>query len=366
MHEIICMFFTMTRLHQELLQISVGKRDRFSHNPTIEEWLDLKAWAESHAIIGFSLMGIERLTKEQKPPSKLLINWIVQTEMIRETNQKQIGLVHKLFERLEVNGSRCCLLKGLGSASYYPNALIRQNGDFDVWMDGDRKDITRMVKDVMPDVEISWHHIDYPSIGGVPVEIHFMPAYLINPFNDKKMRQWWANKKEEQFNNRRSLYDGDNEKLCVPTTDFNFVFLLAHMYKHFLYEGFGMRHLVDYYYVMKEYFQYAMRGEISSQDQTVVTIKEIGLEKFCRGVMWIMKDWFRMEEDLLLMQPDEKEGRFIMGKVEESGNFGIKHGIRSFMQRKLWLLGMLWHYPSDVMWSIPHSCIYRYQTWRNR
>jgi hypothetical protein len=39
----------------------------------------------------------------------------------------------------------------------------------------------------------------------------------------------------------------------VPTAEFNAVFQMAHIMMHFFIEGIGLRHFVDYYYVLKAY-----------------------------------------------------------------------------------------------------------------
>ena len=38
------------------------------------------------------------------------------------------------------------------------------------------------------------------------------------------------------------------ERIACPTRDFNAVFLLIHIYRHFFDEGIGLRQLMDYYY----------------------------------------------------------------------------------------------------------------------
>ena len=101
-----------------------------------------------------------------------------------------------------------------------------------------------------------------------------------------------------------------------------------HIYRHFLYEGVGLRQLLDYYFVLK-----AAQGRYF--EETVSTLKEFGMIRFARGVMWIMKNIFLLEPEYLLCAPDEKEGRYILEadiieKIDIGGISLIRAGAKNF------------------------------------
>lgn len=50
--------------------------------------------------------------------------------------------------------------------------------------------------------------------------------------------------------------------------------------------------------------------------------RKFGMERFVGAVMWIMQEVFWLERECLLCEPDEKEGRYILGEVMAGGNFG--------------------------------------------
>lgn len=81
--------------------------------------------------------------------------------------------------------------------------------------------------------------------------------------------------------------------------------------------------------------------------------------QFARGLMWVMKEVFGLEEEYMVCEPLEREGRFILKEVMTGGNFGhyddrlgsvggkwqeVKRIIRHNMH-------LLAHYPSDVVWT---------------
>ena len=55
-----------------------------------------------------------------------------------------------------------------------------------------------------------------------------------------------------QCSNVVSLPDGIGE-IAIPTTAFNVVYQLTHLYHHFFDEGFGMRQIIDYFLVVNDF-----------------------------------------------------------------------------------------------------------------
>lgn len=355
-------------MHKALKQEQYLAFVRYSINPTLPvpdimgiDWQGLYQFTQEQAIVGVVFDGVNRLGKQGlKPPFETLMEWIATAEQLARQNGKQIKLQRELFDSLDKKGYKSCLLKGLGVASYYPNPLLRQNGDFDVWIDAERTEVIRMVREVVPEAEISLHHIDFKDVGGVPVEIHFIPSYLINPIKDKLLQHWFKKLKHSQFDHYSKLYQQDDGTTCTPTVEFNMVFLLTHMYRHFLYEGLGLRHVIDYYYLLMSEDRKRMEDKQISEIRK--TISSLGLMKFTMALMWVLHDVLGIDEHLLLFEPKEREGRFLLQKELDAGNFGRKNDMSGWINRKMWLVKMFWHYPTDVLWGIPHSIIYRMRT----
>lgn len=64
------------------------------------------------------------------------------------------------------------MLKGTGLARLYPNPLRRQSGDVDIWVEGDRVRILKLLKDNNFKVgHVVIHHADSEIIDGVETEI---------------------------------------------------------------------------------------------------------------------------------------------------------------------------------------------------
>lgn len=61
----------------ELIQVTLGQRDRLSRTPSEEGWQSLFLMAEEQAVTSFVFPALEILNKSgQKPPMELLYEWI--------------------------------------------------------------------------------------------------------------------------------------------------------------------------------------------------------------------------------------------------------------------------------------------------
>ena len=243
------------------LNYCLGKKVDISMVVAKIDWRQLYNFASRQALLGFCFDGIERLTKEfseelkQNPMGRdLLMNWMGAAQQIRRQNMKVNVVANKLYSMLREDGLRCCILKGQGNALMYPNTYSRNPGDIDVWVNASREQITEYAKkhfDIGDDIR--FHHLE-TSFDGVPVELHFFPGIMNNPIYNARLQKWFKRNADLQCSNVVSLPDGIGE-IAIPTTAFNVVYQLTHLYHHFFDEGIGMRQIIDYYYVVCDFYK---------------------------------------------------------------------------------------------------------------
>ena len=92
--------------------------------------------------------------------------------------------------------------------------------------------------------------------------------------------------------------------------------------------------------------------------QTSDIVHQLGMERFAKGLMWVMKEALGMPQEWMLWEPDEKEGHFILAQVMEGGNFGqYVEGYRPGLKwNYVWNLcrrnvHLLRWYPSEALWA---------------
>ena len=243
----------------DFLKYCLDRKDNMSNVVADIDWQQLYSFASKQAILGLCFDGIERLGKEypeelkQNPIGRgLLMTWMGAAQQIRSQNMKVNGVAAKFYSKFRDDGLRCCILKGQGNALMYPNPYSRTPGDIDVWVNASREQITEYAKKHFKlGDDIRYQHIE-TSVDGVPVELHFFPCTMNNPIYNARLQKWFKRNADLQCSNVVSLPDGIGE-IAIPTTAFNVVYQLTHLYHHFFDEGIGMRQIIDYFLVVNDF-----------------------------------------------------------------------------------------------------------------
>ena len=323
------------KLFFELIRVAIGNQVCLSHTPSADERSELYEMAKKQSLVGVCFAGVQRLQKhEQTPPEMLYLQWMGMAAKIQQRNEVVTRQCVELAESLKARGYRHCILKGQGVASLYKIkaesrelrddslelrdlSALRQSGDIDVWIDADAETTIKFVMRVAPTKNIERKHIAMNVFEGTEVEVHWVPSELDNPFADKRLKAWYRAVADEQFGHVSDL------GFCTPTAEFNVVYLLLHLYEHFLYEGVGLRQMMDYYFVLRAANEEGFK--VSGGQEFQELLRSFGMMNFAQGVMWIMKEVFKLEESCLLCEADERTGRMLLDEIMAGGNFG-QHG----------------------------------------
>ena len=286
------------------------------------DWQMLYSFASKQALLGLCFDGIERLGEEypeelRRNPigRELLMTWMGKAQQIRRQNRKVNAVVVKLFSMLKKDGLRCCVLKGQGNALMYQNPYSRTPGDVDVWVNVNRKIIMEYAsKKFELGDDIRLQHVE-TAMAGVPVELHFFPCSMNNPIYNTRLQKWFKRNADLQCSNVVSLPDGIGE-IAIPTTAFNVIYQLTHLYHHFFDEGIGMRQIIDYYYVVNNDELLVIRDTLQRE------LKYLGLWKFAGAVMYVLHEALGLPEEKMIAPMDEKRGELLLVEILEGGNFG--------------------------------------------
>ena len=342
------------------LRYSLGDKVDMSIIVANIDWQQLYSFATKQTIIGICFDGIKRLSEEypeelKKNPIErdLLMTWMGVSQQIRRQNMKVNAVASKLYSMLREDGLRCCILKGQGNALMYPNAYSRNSGDIDVWVNASREQITEYAKKHFElGDDIRYQHIE-TSVDGVPVELHFFPGIMNNPIYNARLQKWFKRNADLQCSNVVSLPDGIGE-IAIPTTAFNVVYQLTHLYHHFFDEGIGMRQIIDYYYVVS---MLNVNCEMLTWLQK--ELKHLGLWKFAGAVMYVLHEALGLSEEKMIVPLDEKRGKLLLAEILEGGNFGrhftkYGHFTQQGMAKKYFLkiwrnMHFVRYYPAEAL-----------------
>ena len=350
---------TQALTNLSFLRYSLGDKADLSIVVTKTDWQQLYTFASKQSLLGFCFDGINRLGQEYSDELKknpiernLLMTWMGAAQQIRRQNMKVNVVASKLYSMFREDGLRCCILKGQGNALMYPNAYSRNPGDIDVWVNASREQITEYAKKHFEiGDDIRYHHIE-TSVDGVPVELHFFPGIMNTPIYNARLQKWFKRNADLQCSNVVSLPDGIGE-IAIPTTAFNVVYQLTHLYHHFFDEGIGMRQIIDYYYVVNNDELLAIKDTLQKE------LKHLGLWKFARAVMYVLHEVSGLSEEKMIAPMDEKRGKLLLAEILNGGNFGqhftkYGHFTQQGMAKKYFLkiwrnMHFVRYYPAEAL-----------------
>lgn len=319
------------QLFFELIQIAIGNRVCLSHSPTAEEWKALYDMAKKQSLVGVCFAGVQRLPEEERPPEMLYLTWIGMAAKIQQRNEVVNAQCVEVQQMIEKAGFRTYIMKGQGNSALYKVSegskfqdvsghsdlsLLRQSGDIDIYLEGGFEKVNAFVQRTCPTKEINELEIHYHCLLDTEVEIHYRPFIMRNPFKNRKLQRFFAMEGEKCFENKTALSNGVGE-IAVPTTTFNLVHQMVHIYHHLLIGGVGMRQLMDYYFVLRSSY-----ANDDANANVLRIISGLGLNRFGSALMWVLGEVFGLERSFMLWEPNEEDGRFLLNEVVLSGNFG--------------------------------------------
>ena len=362
----------------DFLRFCIGSAKDIPSTLKEADWEELYAIAQKQCLVGILFDGIKKLPAEHVGMKKeILLQWMAESQMLEKANVRLNDVAIQVSEWFRKKKFRTCILKGQGTALMYPNPYSRTPGDIDIWVEGGDKRVISFVRSISPHEKACYHHIEFPSYKGVEVEVHYRPSFLLCFWHNRKLQKYYERVMEEQFSHRVML--GEQGEIVIPTVGFNLIFQLTHIYAHLMNEGIGLRQLVDYYYVICDFYKvyqnfsnssvslskgsstfspspsssgsgdvtallgarnrYALRladhqrstPDCAGWDRLGMVqeeLKELELWKFAGAIMYIVQEVFGMPASRLIVPPNEKYGKFVLNEVLEAGNFG-RHDARN-------------------------------------
>ncbi len=255
----------------DFLRFCIGSDSEISSSLKEVDWKELYAIAKKQCLVGVLFDGIKKLPAEHVGMKKeLLLQWMAESQMLEKANVRLNDAAIQVSEWFRKKGFRTCILKGQGNALMYPNPYSRTPGDIDIWVEGEDKRVISFVRSISPHEKACYHHIEFPSYKGVEVEVHYRPSFLLCFWHNRKLQKYYERVKEEQFSHRVML--GEQGEIAIPTVEFNLIFQLTHIFSHLMNEGIGLRQLVDYYFVICDF--YKVYQNFSKITPSLFTLKE--------------------------------------------------------------------------------------------
>ena len=341
------------RIFFDFLQFCIGAVTKIPASVKNADWNALYAIAKKQALIGVLFHGIKQLPKELAPDAGLLMQWMGMAQKIRQQNIRLFIDSAKVCKKFKEVGFRNCILKGQGNALLYPDPYMRTSGDIDIYLDGGRNRVMQYINKVCPNQVMRYHHVDFPVMK-TAIEVHFTPSYMFFPVHNRRMQKWFKEVMDLQCSNVITLPDGYGE-ITVPTTSFNVIYILSHLYRHVFTEGIGLRQLIDYYFVLVKSEERRVKNLTALEHE----LKYLGLWKFAGAVMYVLHDTLGLPEEKMIAPINVNEGRFLLAEIMQGGNFGQydtrlgskenEGKLHRYLRMSLRNLRFVKHYPTEAL-----------------
>ena len=272
------------------------------------EWERVFTLARQQTVTGIAFRGLDFLSEEAAPPMGIMAKWMAHADRIEQSNRVMNETVAKLYGHFASAGVEAVLQKGQGVAAMYPEPLLRECGDIDLYFPGHDGvsdpllGIDGAVRERHPDD--SWAYV----VDGIIVEHH---ADLVDIQSPRAKRYVKRLKEEKGF---EKVVTGGGVEVLVPAPEVNLLLLSSHILKHAFGVGIGLRQLCDYA-VARRYYE----GRVNEEEMREIW-RMTGLEK-----------WQDLLEGFLV-----KKTGVLLDIVLKGGNFGVYSKDRENVPRARW------------------------------
>lgn len=174
----------------KLLRIACGSEEPFA-KISDDEWLSIYDEATRQLVLGVVYSALRKLPRDVQPPMEIMFQWAGEVENIKGLNELLTGEAARYTQMFAEVGMRSFILKGPANARLYPDAVSRQAGDIDIWVEGGFKKVRTALKNLgFAKGSAASHHIHLPTNEkGVIVEVHFKPSSgNWNPVSSRRLQ----------------------------------------------------------------------------------------------------------------------------------------------------------------------------------
>ena len=284
---------------------------------TPDEWMQIYEMAVKQTVQGIVYDGIQLLPKEQQPPLSILIQWTVAIDQLERLNKKHLSTIHFLHQYFTQKASLpFVLLKGQANGCYYINPLHRVCGDIDLYFYHQSEKAHQLIEELGISVERETYrkgsnNANY-TINGIAVDHRIRFMTLHNPWARKKLKA----KQNEWFNSQEPSYLKINDSaITILSPEMNHVMQVAHILKHLITEGIGLRQCGDLVRTTFATHEQLNKPLLKEMLQT------LGLYQFALVLYDLMVKQLGYPVEALPF-PTSKDSTSLFNEIMESGNFG--------------------------------------------
>lgn len=218
-------------------------KSTFSLGATLseKEWQQVFAEAEKQTVTGVLFSAVSRLPEMEMPPVSLLATWLAMAHRDNRANASMSNILSATVGNLESLGLHPVLQKGHAAARFYPEPQLRACGDIDLWFPGGERAVAdNLVRKSGINVVSTPDNGSCYVSDSTEVEHHSRLIEIHNPFHAGLLKELNETHPPVKVNLSATL------TVTVPAPIVELIMINAHILKHCLGVGIGLRQFCDY------------------------------------------------------------------------------------------------------------------------
>ncbi|MGN0231015.1 MAG: nucleotidyltransferase family protein [Muribaculaceae bacterium] len=298
-----------------------------------ESWARVFEIARNQTVTGIAYRGLQQLPDEMLPPMQVMMRWMTEVDRTERTSNAIDAANTQLSQIFTSQGITPITVKGQGVARLYEHPELRQPGDIDLFFTTNKEFVkaAKIVEsqialiDKKPDGSMSY------NFGGFVVEHHRCIVDLCRPRSARFVAQYAA--ENGYINQPITLEPATSITIPSPTT--NLLVLNAHIMKHAIGSGIGLRQLCDM----------ARACHIYSRSADITKMAEVysaaGIDRWSRLLHSFLVQYLGLPVDEQPYTTPLPDAAPLLRIIVEGGNFGHHRkstqnpGTQSELRRKI-------------------------------
>jgi len=307
-----------------------GKKGDLDFLPlTDEQWERLYESALMHTVEGVIYDALQQLPADLLPSRDLMMKWTVRIDQVERHNKRMNTCIAEQLALFSEQDIEPILLKGQGVASCYKVPEHRVCGDVDWYFTS--KDQYLKANDLFRDMgvnisETAGFSSEY-TWRGIVIEHHQRMFDIHNPFSIG-----YVDSLERDFYDKRVKHDVEGIAVSLPAPLLMMLQVNAHILKHMLSFGLGIRQLCDSARVYCEF-----RNEVDGHELKEI-YKRLGILKWINLLHAILVKYIGLPVQYLPFElPRNVNADWMMEDIWRSGNFGFYDSGREQAPKRIWV-----------------------------
>lgn len=319
------MMLALLGSHLGQVPVSENQKKELFLKAEEKDWIRLAELSAKHMVMSLLFEALDR-NREITVPDPIRGHLQRAAFAVSMNYYRMVSLVSDLLALMEQSQIRCYILKGISLAVFYPKEESRSFGDIDLYIPDreqfayacrilEKKGNKIKKRDDLSDYHISF---DYQSNGiGCELELHWK---LFTAFENGFDRELGQICEEVGKGEETACVFPMGIKVPVLPATFQALYLLMHMFQHFMSSGFGVKLFCDW-----TVFWRHNSGNVD-YERFLSWIRRLRLERFLDTVTEISIENFGLERSMCGFADGRTADRKLMSDflsdVLEGGEFG--------------------------------------------